>query len=171
MAVSASMPPTFARAKICQVTFEAEGPGVISAETDSGTLASGEYVAKGTDVSLTAVPESLAKVVAWYVDGAKQEGKADNAFTLSNVQEDVNVKVEFAVPDRTVTVTAGDHGSVSFLVNGKAQTVTPENGTYVPTVSAADTVTILAVPDKDCSVTGWTSLKNATASGAISCRS
>ncbi|MBQ1302782.1 MAG: hypothetical protein IIY29_05505, partial [Firmicutes bacterium] len=103
---------TFTRAKICEVSFDKEGPGAITAETSSGTLTSGESVAKGTDVTFTAVPDTYAKVTKWTVtiDGEEQDGYetcTDNELTLADVQDSVDVKVSFEVPDRTVTITAG----------------------------------------------------------------
>ena len=159
---------SFGREKICAVTFEADGPGTVSAETDSGTLTSGSAVARGTEVTFTAVPDSLAAVTKWTVNGEDREADPAAPLTLT-VSNDVEVVVSFEVPERSVTVTAGEHGSISFLVNGEAAQVAldDDTGSYILTVLATDTVTILAVPDDDYAVEEWSNLTNATASDAI----
>ena len=160
---------TFAKEKNCVVTYEKTGASTITAETENGTLASGDKVAGGTEVTFTAVPDSYHKVGAWYVDGEKQEREPTETLTLPKINKDVNVKVEFTVPDRTITITAGEHGSITFLVDGVilADPVTGDNGKYTLRVPANRTVTALAVPEENYSVDQWSNLESATAADAI----
>ncbi|MCR5649478.1 MAG: S-layer homology domain-containing protein [Oscillospiraceae bacterium] len=161
---------TFSGEKICTVTYSAEGPGSVSAETDSGTLESGAAVAKGTAVTFTAVPDTLAAITSWTVNGEVVENNTGDTLTLGDVQGPVEVVVTFEVPERTVTVTADANGSVNFLVNGEPSdkvTKADDAEVYTLTVLSTDTVTILAVPNEGYVVKEWSVLTNATASDAI----
>src|SRR5699024_4668777 len=119
----------------------------LTAQSGGETLASGDTVIKGSDVTFTATPDTHCTVAKWIVDGqdyTNADGSiyTDNTLTLSNIEADRNVKVEFVGEDIEIKFAAEDeNGSVTLLVNGQKV-----NATSPYTVHAMDDVVILASP-------------------------
>lgn len=112
------------------ITFEVAGNnGVLTAVADGTPLESGDQVAEGGEVTLTAIPDEGYTVTAWTVNGEpveeKRNGylpgknangeprKGDNAYILviHEVMENVHVEVQFGpTPASSFQVTFGVDG-------------------------------------------------------------
>ena len=110
-----------------------------NANIENGSVAASASTAKaGTEITLTATPESGYKLSAWDVKDA-----SDNAVTVTN---NVTVGATFAL-ERTITISDAEHGSV---VADPA------------TACKGETVTLTATPDTNYELSAVTVTNNST---------
>ncbi len=83
--------------KILHVTFSIVNPagGTLIAEVDGTEISSGDEVIEGKEVIFTASPVTGAKVKEWKLDGSVAAGETGNTYTVSDLQADIEVTVEF----------------------------------------------------------------------------
>ncbi len=74
---------------------DGNGDGFISAVVEGIPIVSGDLVEEGIEVIFTAHPSTGSEVYDWYLNGISQSLK-DSTFQIVNIQNDVDVKVEFA---------------------------------------------------------------------------
>ena len=135
-------PPT-----LYAVTFSVEGAnGTLKAKADGvpETETSPINVEKGKTVTFTAVPAAGYEVKEWQIFGTGMAfeagtGTAGNNTAKVNLQADLTVKVSFKVqtltPKHLVTMSAGEHGSISAAPALPAGGMVNENTTIVFTAS------------------------------------
>ncbi|MEE1012825.1 MAG: S-layer homology domain-containing protein [Clostridia bacterium] len=115
--------------------------------TVSGSVENGEYVDSGTEVTVSAVPDTGYHLDYWKVNGKKQTS-TENAITVL-VDVDTTVEAVFAVDLVVVTFkTEGNEGQLTATYNGKKFT----SGNAVKYGSE---VTFTAVPTGDDMVSVW----------------
>ena len=133
-----------------------DGNGTVTVDpvlSDSPAL-----VNAGTGLTFTAQPETGFQVAGWYSDAAGSTvipGTAaeQNSYTIGNLTDDAAVYVKFEpVPTYTISVAVSGRGSVTATVNGVEASVV--QGTL--TVSRHDDVVLIAHPEADQYLSGWT---------------
>ena len=99
-----------------EVTFSVVGDnGTLAAAVEGESISFGDEVEAGKDVVFTAVPDSGYQVKEWKVDDAVVAGHNDNTYTVENLQDDVDVTVEFAMleePPVKYTITFEEENSL-----------------------------------------------------------
>ena len=131
------------------VSFETVGEaGTIKATVGGKTVKNGDKVGYNSEIVFTVTPKGTGMVDKWTIDGVTPEGyamtdAADAQLTYTTVLEtDITVSVEIiACPTYTVTVTAGENGSVS-----EESIEVSRNGS----------VTVVATPDDYYQFENWT---------------
>ncbi len=109
------------------VTFGVVGAnGNLTATVDAGVITSPASVQQGKDVVFTAAPAIGFQVKEWKLDDVAIAGNITNNYTLTNLQANANVTVEFeAIPTTTYAVTFGvvnGNGDLTATVDGGAIT-------------------------------------------------
>ncbi len=115
--------------------------GKLSAASGEASVAPGGLVPMGSDVILTALPDELYTVKAWYIDGEPVEGHTDTTLTLTALTADRNVTVEFEPMTRKVEISIEFGGSV-LVTDSAGRSLTGENGIY--TIAATEKLNITA---------------------------
>ena len=141
------------------VTATKEGSGTIVVGTDD----SGSYQAQyGTSLTFTATAEEYWEIGDWYVDGEKvTEGVSSDksTFTLTNIQKEQTVKVEFikAVYYEVSYSVEGESGQKNGTLTAKADEdnldLEENNSTNV---RGGAELTFTATPDEGFMVGSWT---------------
>ena len=89
------------------VTFGAGSNGSVTAAVGDDTIASGDYVELGSEVTFTAVPNSEYRVAGWYSDEeftAPISGTGKEiSYTTNKLDADVSVYVAFELDTYTIT--------------------------------------------------------------------
>ncbi len=80
-----------------EVTFAVagDGNGALNAEVDGDAIVSGDIVPDGSEVLFTAVPDEGFMVKEWTHNGDIVDGHTDPTFSVSNINADTHVTVEF----------------------------------------------------------------------------
>lgn len=79
------------------VTFSVDGGnGILTASVNGNSITSGDSFIEGTDIEFTATPDSGYKLKNWKLND-DVISHTENIYTYSNLDADVNVKVEFEV--------------------------------------------------------------------------
>jgi len=98
------------------VTFDVEaGNGSISAKAGGEAINSGDEAEQGTEISFSAEPDEGWQVSGWYEDAEAQE-ISEETYTISDLQEDVNVTVEFE-EDETNSIIFGNEEKIEIYPN------------------------------------------------------
>lgn len=122
----------------CVVTVEPSTYRVtVIASKGGSVLGEGSYPA-GTDVTLTATPDSHYHFICWKDDNGSIVG-AGQTYTIHGLSSDTTLRADFAPEQFTVVVQAGTGGSVT------------GGGTY----DYGTTVTIKATPDSGYEFSKW----------------
>ncbi|MBQ9984873.1 MAG: S-layer homology domain-containing protein [Oscillospiraceae bacterium] len=115
--------------------------------TVSGSVENGEYVDSGTEVTVSAVPDTGYHLDYWKVNGKKQT-TTENSITVS-VDVDTNVEAVFAIDLVSVTFkTEGNEGKLTAAYNGK-------NFISGNAVKYGSEIIFTAVPNGDDMVRVW----------------
>ncbi len=138
------------------ITYSAGKNGSLTAQSGGQILASGSTVVKGSDVVLTATPDTHCSVARWLVNGTVYEQTPGTPYTgksltLSNVEENYDIAVEFVGSEIEIRFDAQTGGTLTLLVNG--QRIENASGSF--TVHAMDDVLLLAAPDSGYLVDCW----------------
>jgi hypothetical protein len=109
------------------LTFSVVGAnGNLIATVDAGAITSPASVQQGKNVVFTATPDALYQVKEWKLNDVVVAGNTSNSYTLSNIQANANVTVEFEeIPTTTFEVTfsvVNGNGDLSATVDGGAIT-------------------------------------------------
>ena len=130
------------------VTFSVVGTpanGTLTAKVDGIAITSGDYIVNSKAVEFTATPLEDYRVKRWTNNGTTVAGNTTNSYTVSGIQQNTSVTVEFEeIPPVVYTLTL-------VVSPANAGTVTGE-GEY----EAAEQVTIKASPAEGFVFTGWT---------------
>jgi hypothetical protein len=134
------------------VTFDLEtGNGSLIAEVDGSQIFSGDDVEEGNDIVFTATPDANNEVIEWYVNGSPQS-VTDEVFTYENLQENINVSVEFEeIPAVTYTVTFD-------LETGNGSLIAEVDGSQIfsgDDVEEGNDIVFTATPDANNEVIEW----------------
>lgn len=98
-----------------KVTFSAtEGAsGNVSATVDAHSIASGDYVLAGKDVTFTAPAAATDYHFVRWIDGNGDELSTNNPYTVSNISSDVTVKAVYGGTTYAVTISSDAQGEVT----------------------------------------------------------
>lgn len=98
-----------------KVTFSAtEGAsGNVSATVDAHSIASGDYVLAGKDVTFTAPAAATDYHFVRWIDGNGDDLSTDNPYTISNISSDVTVKAVYGGTTYAVTISSDGQGEVT----------------------------------------------------------
>jgi len=127
------------------VTFSVVGTpanGTLTATLDGAAMASGDYIVDSKDVVFTATPADGYRVKRWTHNGTPVAGNTTNSYTVSGIQQNTSVTVEFETITYTLTYTASVGGSIT--------------GTPTQTVNhGEDGTPVTAVPDDGYHFVKW----------------
>lgn len=141
--------------------FVVNGNGTLSAMVDGVAFSSGYAVEQGKNVIFTAVPAIGYKVKEWKLNSNIVSGNTTNTFIASNIQQAINVTVEYELDGIQVTYSVlGSNGTLSASVEGFAI----NSGAMV---SLNKMVVFTATPNVGYQVKEW-KLNNAVISGNTS---
>ena len=139
--------PTAPEPTVYSVAFSVVGNhGTLAAEVDGTAIGSGDAVEEGKDIVFTAAPDSGYRVNKWTVNDDVQIGETGQEFTLYNLQEAVEVKVEFmaeVVVEYDLTLSVDGQGNTD-----------PPAGVY--TYPAGAVVSLTAYPAEGWAFAAWT---------------
>ena len=121
-------------------------------------LVSGDKVCEGADITFTAVPEEGYQVKQWKVNGQVQTESGltvtKNTLSVSPVEEDMTVTVEFIQSGDKLTIQADENGKIiSAIAGGRDQIENIENGF---TLGENASVMITASANAGYEVKNWT---------------
>lgn len=137
------------------VTFDVVGAhGTLSATVDAAPITSPASVQEGKDVIFTAAPAVGYQVKEWKLNSVLVAGNTSNTYTLSNIDADADVSVEFeAIPEPITYV-------VNFSVVGANGTLIAKvEGVEISTgdlVEEGNDVVFTATPENGYRVKEWT---------------
>jgi sugar lactone lactonase YvrE len=97
------------------VSFTLDTHTITASAGDHGSISpSGATVVNyGADQTFDFTPAANYHVASVTVDGTALTGTLPSSYTFSNVTTDHTIAVSFAIDTRTITASAGDHGSIS----------------------------------------------------------
>ena len=132
------------------VKFSAEGDGSLTAKVGETKLTSGDQVEEGKEIVFTAKPGFLMDVDQWTVNGTETAPSADNRNELKVTMgtKDIEVKVSFSTPKKTITFSAGENGSIVAKF-GEKKLTSPAK------VKSGVVVTLIATPNEGYEIEGW----------------
>lgn len=84
----------------------------------SSDYSSGGEIRQGSQVALTAVPDSGYTIAAWTVDGSIT-GSTEPVYNLDSIQENHEVLVKFSLGNNPLLFAALEHGTVAAAVYGQ----------------------------------------------------
>lgn len=123
--------------------------GTLSAEVDGVPITSGDEILEESDVLFTAVPDANYQIKEWKLDGVVIPGHTATTYTIVDLQDDINVTVEFEMISHAVTFgVVGTNGTLDAAVNG-----TPISSG--DPVNQTSDVVFTATPDQDYRVKEW----------------
>jgi len=136
------------------VIFNVQGlNGTLSATVNENTITSPTDVQEGNDVDFTANPDANYRVKEWKLNDVIVDGNISNNFTLSNLQNDATVTVEFEqIPANTSIVNfsvVNGNGTINATVNSVAIT----NGA---SVANGSNINFNATPANGYKIKEWT---------------
>ena len=126
------------------------GNGDLSASTNGFNFSSNYAVLDGENVSFTALPDAGFRVKEWMLNGNLVAGNTSNIFEINNLQEDINVTVEYEeIPNYNITFSVvGGNGTLIAEVEG----ITIISGTAV--IENME-ITFTATPNSNYGVKEW----------------
>ena len=133
------------------VKFSVEGTdGSLTAKVGETKLTSGDQVEEGKEIVFTAKPGFLMDVDKWTVNGTETAPSAEdpNVLKVTMGTEDIDVKVSFSTPKKTITFAAGENGSIA--ANYGNQTLTSP-----AKVAGGSVVKLIATPNEGYEIEGW----------------
>ena len=132
------------------VKFSAEGDGSLTAKVGETKLTSGDQVEEGKEIVFTAKPGFLMNVDQWIVNGTETDPSAEdpNVLKVTMGTEDIEVKVSFSTPKKTITFSAGENGSIVAKFGDKTLTSPAK-------VKSGVVVTLIATPNEGYEIEGW----------------
>ena len=132
------------------VKFSAEGDGSLTAKVGETKLTSGDQVEEGKEIVFTAKPGFLMNVDQWIVNGTEIDPSAEdpNVLKVTMGTEDIEVKVSFSTPKKTITFSAGENGSIVAKFGDKTLTSPAK-------VKSGVVVTLIATPNEGYEIEGW----------------
>lgn len=149
-----------------EVTYSFNGSGSLTVRNQSTSateIKSGARITAGTTITFTATPDAGYAVSSWTINGqvwtAGEDGtkngitvdwESDNQLRVENLQQDINVTVQFGSGEHTVTYEAEDE-------NGEITAQYHDKDTASPiTVVDGSTVVFNAKADPGHTITRWT---------------
>lgn len=98
-----------------KVTFSAtEGAsGNVSATVDAHSIASGDYVLAGKDVTFTAPAAAANYHFVRWIDGNGDDLSTDNPYTISNISSDTTIKAVYGGTTYAVNISSDAQGTVT----------------------------------------------------------
>jgi len=131
-----------------ELTFGVEGSGGgITAEVDGEPVDSGDLVRHEKEVVFTAAPEDGYRVKDWITDGTS-ESNNDDTFTVSSLEADKEVKVEYELIHEVTFEVEGEGGALTAEVDSSAITT----GDFV---ADGKNVVFTAAPESGQEVSEW----------------
>ncbi len=133
------------------VKFSAEGTGgSLTAKVGETKLTSGDQVEEGKEIVFTANPGFFMDVDKWTVNGTEKAPSAENPKVLKVTMgtEDIEVKVSFSTPKKTITFTAGENGSIVAKYGNQTLTSPAK-------VAGGSIVKLIATPNEGYEIEGW----------------
>ena len=133
------------------VKFSAEGTGgSLTAKVGETKLTSGDKVEEGKEIVFTAKPGFLMGVDKWTVNGTEKAPSAEdrNVLKVTMGTEDIEVKVSFSTPKKTITFTAGENGSIVAKYGNQTLTSPAK-------VAGGSVVKLIATPNEGYEIEGW----------------
>ena len=133
------------------VKFSAEGTGgSLTAKVGETKLTTGDQVEEGKEIVFTAKPGFLMEVDKWTVNGTEKAPSAENPNVLKVTmgKEDIEVKVSFSTPKKTITFTAGENGSIVAKYGNQTLTSPAK-------VAGGSVVKLIATPNEGYEIEGW----------------
>ena len=133
------------------VKFSAEGTGgSLTAKVGEKKLTSGDQVEEGKEIVFTANPGFFMDVDKWTVNGTEKAPSAENPKVLKVTMgtEDIEVKVSFSTPKKTITFTAGENGSIVAKYGNQTLTSPAK-------VAGGSVVKLIATPNEGYEIEGW----------------
>ena len=123
--------------------------GTLVGEVDGILLIDGDIVEEGSQVLFTATPDANYQIKEWKLNGVVVPGHTAPTYTIADLQENVNVTVEFEMISHTVTFgVTGLNGTLDAAVGG----VPILSGDLVNQTSD---IVFTATPDQDYRVKEW----------------
>lgn len=148
------------------VTYSVNGSGSLTVRNQSTSateISSGALVPAGTTITFTATPDAGYAVSSWTINGqvwtAGEDGtkngitvdwESNNQLRVENLQQDINVIVQFGSGKHTVTYEAEDENGEITAQYRDAEETSPI------TVVDGSTVVFNAKADTDYTITRWT---------------
>ncbi|MCR4664352.1 MAG: InlB B-repeat-containing protein [Paludibacteraceae bacterium] len=127
------------------------GSEVTATVEDATTITSGQYAAAGKDITFTQTPSTGYTFKGWYTtsDGnSAVTGMGTSDAVYDDIAANINVYAQYTEGLHTVTVTAGEHGSITTPAGGSGSTVSAGVSTGAAVVAA--------VADYGYYFQGWT---------------
>jgi parallel beta-helix repeat protein len=123
--------------------------GTLVGEVDGVLLIDGDIVEEGSQVLFTATPDANYQIKEWKLNGVLVPGHTAPTYTIADLQENVNVTVEFEMISHAVTFgVVGLYGTLDAAVGG----VPILSGDLVNQTSD---IVFTATPDQDYRVKEW----------------
>jgi len=137
------------------VNFNATGTagGTITAKVNNNTINNGEKVLRGNNIVFTASPaDQCTRVKQWISNGSVVQGNTSNSYTLTNIDANATITVEFEIaPCSAVSFNVvNGNGTLRATVDGTVIT----SGTSVPN---GKSVAFTATPNTGYRVKEWRS--------------
>ena len=132
------------------VKFSAEGDGSLTAKVGETKLTSGDQVEEGKEIVFTAKPGFLMDVDKWTVNGTETAPSAEdpNVLKVTMGTKDIEVKVSFSTPKKTITFSAGENGSIVAKYGNQTLTSPAK-------VAGGSVVKLIATPNEGYEIEGW----------------
>ena len=133
------------------VKFSAEGTGgSLTAKVGETKLTSGDQVEEGKEIVFTAKPGFFMDVDKWTVNGTETAPSAEDPKVLKVTMgtEDIDVKVSFSTPKKTITFAAGENGSIVAKYGNQTLTSPAK-------VAGGSVVKLIATPNEGYEIEGW----------------
>ena len=131
--------------------FGTGGSEVTATVEDATTITSGQYAAAGKDITFTQTPSTGYTFKGWYTtsDGnSAVTGMGTSDAVYDDIAANINVYAQYTEDMHTVTITAGEHGSITTPAGGSGSTVSAGIATGAAIVAA--------VADYGYYFQGWT---------------
>lgn len=130
------------------VSYSSVGPGTVSVVSGDGAIASGSEVEKDSEITLVCEPHAGARLAALKVTGAEVPADFDGRAVIV-AGRDIEIKVEFAMINYTLTVTESGRGHAAIYGNVDAAGVPAGDAMAGGSViHYGDVLHLFAVPDK-----------------------
>lgn len=97
------IPPTMYSVQFSVVEVGGSSNGILTATADGSTILSGDEVEQGAEVVFTANPSVGYRVKAWFLNSQPVLGHTALTYSVSNLNDNIEVGVEFETESQTVT--------------------------------------------------------------------
>lgn len=133
---SVSLLARFGKSPVVEISSNGNGSAVF---TDSSEAS--QVFKSGTEITVVATPDANCEFVGWFVDGDKVSSAANYTFKVS---KKVSLVAKF-IKSPVVSINNNEYGKASFADGaGKSKIVL-----------SGSSVSVKAVPEKDCEFEGW----------------